>query len=111
MELSFVYFVTNEKIDLTYDQIEGTKFLISTGIFFTMSHKFWIFFAFCSKFRHDVKVFLSKLCNPFKRNYYKTHSTNQCALLETNKDGASSWQESEGQFKGYAQNERREDEK
>ncbi|XP_052816586.1 uncharacterized protein LOC128243098 [Mya arenaria] len=66
IEISVRVMITNGILAIEYEQnfLMINSLAVSKYIF--VSHKFWIFYVFCERFRNDVKNFFRALCTPFK---------------------------------------------
>ncbi|XP_052816585.1 uncharacterized protein LOC128243097 isoform X2 [Mya arenaria] len=66
IEYSLLFMINSGILEIEYDKniLIMSSLSVSKNIF--VSHKFWIFYVFCERFRSDVKNLFRALCRPFK---------------------------------------------
>lgn len=82
-----IFRMENEQARLTQTFLVILEYVI-------MSHKFWIYYISCEKFRQDVKGIGVAICSPFKKKNGKTY-TQAPTLGYKTQEATVSWQESE----------------
>mgnify|MGYP000122603167 CR=1 FL=1 len=92
MDVALRYFSNKNVIQITYDNYLLVSSTLSVLSYLFMSHKFWILYMCCEKFRVDVKQLLKSVCMPWKQTKRRQRCT-----IEDRKDAAASvsWQETE----------------
>ncbi|XP_045193316.2 uncharacterized protein LOC123549354 isoform X2 [Mercenaria mercenaria] len=91
-----------ELLEIEYEQSMITKTCVVVFTYVILSHKFWIFYISCEKFRQDVKEMGRSMCRPFRRKTGKTY-TQAPTLSDKTPEATASWQESETSFSKGAQ--------
>lgn len=79
---------------MEYEETLLTRTFIVILTYVILSHKFWIYYICCEKFRQDVKSILKCVCNPFKWKNGKTY-TQAPMLGDKTQETTVSWQEVE----------------
>ena len=86
------YAVNEFQIEMDYAKTQLAIAISTTLVYFFISHKFWIFYFFCDRFRKDVRKFGKFLCRPLMKKYNNSHSKT-CVLLDKTQDPSESWQD------------------
>ena len=83
--------VSNDVIDLEFQQIKLIKGIFRTIYYIYLSHKIFIFSLFCSKFRRDAKHLIKYCFRPFTGKYSCTRSR-KC-VLDSQQEAQTSWKD------------------
>ncbi|XP_060602889.1 uncharacterized protein LOC132755954 isoform X2 [Ruditapes philippinarum] len=84
-------------LEMEYEQTMITKTFVVVFTYVILSHKFWIYYIYCEKFRHDVKEIGWSMCSPFRKKNSRTY-TQAPVISDSKQEATVSWQESETSF-------------
>lgn len=93
LHVALRYFGNKGTFEIAYDTHIIISAMLSMISYIFMSHKFWILYMCCEKFREDVKQTLKSVCMPWRQRGRKT--SQRCSHTDRKRAEAVSWQETE----------------
>lgn len=93
MNVALRYFGNKNIINISYDTHLLVTSILSVLSYIFMSHKFWILYMCCEKFRTDVKQMVKSICMPWKQG--RGRHSQRCTSQDRKEAASVSWQETE----------------